>query len=366
MANDKKNRDKNDNKHLFYLNELSDYKVASDDPDVRGWDVKDSDNRVIGKVDNLLVNKNTERVVYLDVEVDKSIIEADHDPYGKPANGDVHEFINKDGENHIIIPVGLVRVNDDDNFVYTDRINHQTFASTKRMEKGANVNRDYEVVVLNSYDRRDTDTDRDRDRDKDRDRDINQTGGATAGTTNTGRVAGESPTGAGTDRNMGAADRTGTTHTNENVAGLNRDKRDERSDVNRSVGESPVRNEDVTDKTSSATNVENSRQNNPDYQKNQRQESGAVGNAAERNYRSETGDRGRTGDEQLGTEGVKRERSAEGDIGSGERGRAADEDLRNDPDRRGRADENLRRGDDDTFYERREFDDTNFRRTSRK
>lgn len=159
----------NTNKHLFYLNELSDYKVASDDPDVRGWPVKDKDNRVIGKVDNLLVNKNTERVVYLDVEVDNSIIEANHDPYGKAADDDIKEFINKEGENHIIVPVGLVRLNEDQNFVYTDRIDHRTFAETKRFEKGATVNREYEVVVLDTYNRDDrTNSDRNRDLDKER------------------------------------------------------------------------------------------------------------------------------------------------------------------------------------------------------
>ena len=78
-------------KNLYYLDELSDYKIASDDPDVRGWDVKDKDTRVIGKVDNLLVNKDREQVVYLDVEVDNSIIEANHDPYGKSSSSEVHE-----------------------------------------------------------------------------------------------------------------------------------------------------------------------------------------------------------------------------------------------------------------------------------
>ncbi len=164
MANN--NRD-NDNKNLYYLSELSDYKVADDDPDVRGWQVKDADNRVIGKVDNMLVNKRSERVVYLDVEVDKTIIEADHDPYGQPANSDVHEFINKEGENHIIIPVGLVNLNEDQKFVYTDRINHQTFAETKRIQKGSRVNRDYEVVVLDSYNRDYRDDDRNRISDTD-------------------------------------------------------------------------------------------------------------------------------------------------------------------------------------------------------
>jgi hypothetical protein len=185
MANNNKDNNNRNHKNLYYLNELSDYKIASDDPDVRSWKVKDADNRVIGEVDNLLVNKRTERVVYLDVEVESSIIEADHDPYGQPADSDVHEFINKEGENHIIIPVGLVNLNHDEKFVYTDRINHRTFAETKRMEKGSTVNREYEVVVLDSYDR-DHRNDRDRvsgstsnnndgrDRDSNFDRDVNK------------------------------------------------------------------------------------------------------------------------------------------------------------------------------------------------
>ena len=139
-------------KHLYYLHELSDFKVDDDDPDVRGWKVRDTENKVIGKVDNLLVSKEKKRVVYLDVEVDKSIIDANHDPYGKPA-GQVHEFINKDGENHLILPIGLARLDVDDECVYSDQITRQTFAETKRVEKGYDVDRDYEIVVLESYNR---------------------------------------------------------------------------------------------------------------------------------------------------------------------------------------------------------------------
>lgn len=146
--------DKNyDHKHLYYMDELDDYKVKSKDPDVRGWAVKDADNRVVGKVDDLLVNKQQERVVYLDVEVDQTIIESNHDPYGSSSQGEIHEFVNKEGENHIIIPIGLASLNEEQKFVYTDKLNHQTFAETKRMEKGRNIDRDYEVVVLESYNR---------------------------------------------------------------------------------------------------------------------------------------------------------------------------------------------------------------------
>lgn len=141
-------------KHLYYMNELSDYKISDGYPDVRGWDVKDIDNRVIGKVDNLLVNVKAERVVYLDVEVDNSIIDAKHDPYGRPSHVEVREFINKDGENHIIIPIGLVDLNTDSDYVYTDKIDHRTFAETKRYRKGTSVDRAYEVQVMDSYERR--------------------------------------------------------------------------------------------------------------------------------------------------------------------------------------------------------------------
>ncbi len=142
---------KTDKKSLHYLSDLSDYKVASGYPDIRGWDVKDKDNRVIGKVDNLLVNKNMDRVLYIDAEVDSSIIEANHDPYKSNANPEVREFINKDGDNHIIIPIGLVDINEDNNYVYTQSVDYTTFAETKRYSQKEAIDRDYEIIILDSY-----------------------------------------------------------------------------------------------------------------------------------------------------------------------------------------------------------------------
>ena len=139
-----------DKKDLFYLHELSDYKVADHYADVRGWDVKDVDGRVVGKVDDFLVSKAAERVVYLDVEVDTSIIEKGHEVYGKSSDG-IHEFLNKDGENHLIIPIGMVTISRDRKDVITTQINHDTFSKTKRFEKGYLVNPDYEVATYNTY-----------------------------------------------------------------------------------------------------------------------------------------------------------------------------------------------------------------------
>ncbi|MEX2350715.1 MAG: photosystem reaction center subunit H [Flavobacteriaceae bacterium] len=144
---------KDKEKNLYYLNELSDYKVASGDPDVRGWKVNDREKRTIGKIDNLLVNPTSERVVYLDVEVDDSIIEANHKPYSNSAKSGAHEFLNKDGENHLIIPIGLATLDKDNEIVNTDSIDYQTFAESKRFKKGDNIDRDYEIVVLDNYNR---------------------------------------------------------------------------------------------------------------------------------------------------------------------------------------------------------------------
>lgn len=144
---------KDKERNLYYLNELSDYKVASDDPDVRGWKVKDRDKRTVGKVDNLLVNPSTERVVYLDVEVDDSIIEANHKPYSESAKSGVHEFLNEDGENHLIIPIGLAALDKDNETVNTNSIDYQTFAETKRLKKGEIIKKDYELMVLRNYNR---------------------------------------------------------------------------------------------------------------------------------------------------------------------------------------------------------------------
>jgi hypothetical protein len=139
------------NKKLYYLDDLSGYKVASDYSDVRGWEVTDADHRRIGKVDRLLANKETKRVVYLDVEVDDAVIADGHEVYNTPASEGAHEFINKDGENHLIIPIGMVRLDEENEHVISDTIDYSTFSRTKRFGKGADVDRDYEVTVFGQY-----------------------------------------------------------------------------------------------------------------------------------------------------------------------------------------------------------------------
>ena len=139
------------NKNLYYLDELSDYQVASDYSDVRGWEVIDANNRAIGKVDRLLVNKKTERVVYLDVEVDATLIEDGHNTYQVPVSEGVHEFLNEDGDDHMIIPIGMASLDEENERVLTNQIDYSTFAKTSRFKKGTEIKSDYELKVLRQY-----------------------------------------------------------------------------------------------------------------------------------------------------------------------------------------------------------------------
>ena len=139
------------NKNLFNLDELSDYKVAENYNDVRGWDVKDANNRTIGKVDHLLVNKIAERVVYLDVEVDESLIEDGFNTYQNRVSDGIHEFLNKDGENHLIIPIGMAIIDNNKKLVNTSQIDSSSFAKAKRFRKGDDIDFEYELNTIRHY-----------------------------------------------------------------------------------------------------------------------------------------------------------------------------------------------------------------------
>ncbi|KRD10376.1 photosystem reaction center subunit H [Flavobacterium sp. Root901] len=142
----------NKDRNLYRLDELSDYKIASNYSDVRGWKIVDADNRTIGTIDNLWVNKDMQRVVYLDVNVDKKLIDdSRNEIHDAIANDNGKEFIYKDGDSHIIIPIGSVSINKDTKIVMANSIGYNTFTRTSRYNTAHNFDRNYERRVLNSY-----------------------------------------------------------------------------------------------------------------------------------------------------------------------------------------------------------------------
>ena len=142
----------NRNKNLYRLDELSDYKVASNYSDVTGWKIVDSENHTIGTIDNLWVNKDMQRVVYLDVKVDKKLIDdSKNEVHDVIANDNGQEFVYKDGDSHIIIPIGSVSINKDTKIVMANNIGYNTFRKTSRYNTQYNFDREYEKRVLSSY-----------------------------------------------------------------------------------------------------------------------------------------------------------------------------------------------------------------------
>lgn len=90
-------------------------------------------------------------MVYLDVEVNDSVIEQGHEVYDKSSEDGVHEFLNNEGENHIIIPIGMASLDRENKNVFTNEIDHSTFSKTKRFSKDKELDRDYEIEVYNHY-----------------------------------------------------------------------------------------------------------------------------------------------------------------------------------------------------------------------
>lgn len=142
----------NKDRNLYRLDELSDYKIASNYSDVRGWKIVDADNRTIGTIDNLWVNKDMQRVIYLDVKADKGLIEDSHNEVRDIiANDNAKEFVYKEGDSHIIIPIGSVSINKDTKIVMANSIGYNTFRNTSRYNSQLNFDREYERRVMKSY-----------------------------------------------------------------------------------------------------------------------------------------------------------------------------------------------------------------------
>lgn len=129
------------NRNLFYLNELPDYKISPNDCDVRGWEVIDSYCHVIGKVESLLVNKQSERVVYLEVELDKTLLD-NYNTSGDALCTGVDKSI-KDGSVYIVLPVGMVNLNEEKMQVISTQICCHNIGKTRVLSKGYHIDPDY-------------------------------------------------------------------------------------------------------------------------------------------------------------------------------------------------------------------------------
>lgn len=115
-------------KKLYKLSELDDFKVASGDPDIRGWRLIDGHHDGLGEVRELIADPRAGRVRYLDVVLDK-------------------EFWKSDDERHVLIPIGMAHVDQDHDKVIVDKVDRESLLSSPDY-RGEAITRDYEHGVI--------------------------------------------------------------------------------------------------------------------------------------------------------------------------------------------------------------------------
>lgn len=106
-----------------------DYKVADDDPDVRGWKVLDSTGNNIGEVDELIVDTEAMKVRYLEVDVDNSLASA--------------------SDHHILLPIGSATVDRSSKSVTVSTVNSGSLANYPAY-RGETISRDYEHQLMSA------------------------------------------------------------------------------------------------------------------------------------------------------------------------------------------------------------------------
>lgn len=86
------------------LEELSgsDFEIADGQPDIKGWDVKNERNEVIGDIHELLFNPKTKQVRYIVVDTDANDLKLE--------------------ARKILIPIGVVELHADDDYVVVPQI----------------------------------------------------------------------------------------------------------------------------------------------------------------------------------------------------------------------------------------------------
>ena len=93
--------------HLRRLRDLSDFEVADGSPDVRGWTVRGGDGKSFGDVHELIVEVESLKVRYLDIELSASLNISKYD-------------------RHILLPIGVAALDEESDSVFVPSLNSET------------------------------------------------------------------------------------------------------------------------------------------------------------------------------------------------------------------------------------------------
>jgi photosynthetic reaction center H subunit len=116
---------------LLALSNIKEYRVAKGESDIRGWDVVTRDHKRIGEVHELIVDPAAMKVRYLDIALDKNLLET------------------RD-RTHILVPIAGATLDDDDNRVYVDNVSMSQIESMPPYDHRP-ITRDYENLLMNVF-----------------------------------------------------------------------------------------------------------------------------------------------------------------------------------------------------------------------
>ena len=124
--------DRSDSARLLHLSETDQFEVAKGEPDIDGWDVKDTEGRKLGEVEDLLVDTGDMRVRYIEVHLEKKIAREE---------GDARRYV--------LVPVGAARLDDDNDDVIVD-LGAANIPGLPAYSRGS-LTREYETSLLERY-----------------------------------------------------------------------------------------------------------------------------------------------------------------------------------------------------------------------
>jgi photosynthetic reaction center H subunit len=113
------------------LGDFDDYEVADDDPDVRGWDVIGADGTKYGEVEDLIVDPQAMKVRYLEVQL-------------------TDDLAPEDEERHLLVPIGMASLDDDNDRVYLGDLDRATLAQIPAYD-GSPITREYEHALRTAF-----------------------------------------------------------------------------------------------------------------------------------------------------------------------------------------------------------------------
>ncbi|UOR04355.1 PRC-barrel domain-containing protein [Hymenobacter aerilatus] len=116
--------------HLRRLRDLTEFEVADGNPDVRGWSVRGGDGKKFGDVYELIVEVETLKVRYLDVELDTSL--------------QVDKW-----ERHILLPIGAAAIDEDADNVFVPSLTLESVLDYPPYTE-IQITREYEEAMLRS------------------------------------------------------------------------------------------------------------------------------------------------------------------------------------------------------------------------